>query len=73
MSLKILLLSIFRNNDFDYNYDDSPSPADFGATPNPVTPGYHPDSPMGPYTPQTPGSAYSPYPAPSPGGFEGKL
>ncbi|XP_059170624.1 transcription elongation factor SPT5-like [Physella acuta] len=59
-----------RNNDFDYNYDDSPSPADFGATPNPVTPGYHPDSPMGPYTPQTPGSAYSPYPVPSPGGFE---
>ncbi|BFZ16060.1 hypothetical protein BsWGS_19099 [Bradybaena similaris] len=61
-----------RNNDFDYNYDDSPSPADFGATPNPATPGYHADSPtpMGPYTPQTPGSAYSPYPATSPGGFD---
>ncbi|CAG5115436.1 unnamed protein product [Candidula unifasciata] len=61
-----------RNNDFDFNYDDSPSPADFGATPNPATPGYHADSPtpMGPYTPQTPGSAYSPYPATSPGGFD---
>ncbi|KAI8781206.1 Transcription elongation factor SPT5 [Biomphalaria glabrata] len=61
-----------RNNDFDFGYDDTSSPADFGATPNPATPGYHADSPgpMGPYTPQTPGSAYSPYPAPSPGGFE---
>ncbi|CAL1541166.1 unnamed protein product [Lymnaea stagnalis] len=46
-----------RNNDFEYNYDDSPSPAEFGATPNPATPGYHADSPgpTGPYTPQTPG------------------
>ncbi|XP_005096032.1 transcription elongation factor SPT5 [Aplysia californica] len=61
-----------RHNDMEYGYDDSPSPADFGATPNPATPGYHADSPgpMGPYTPQTPGSAYSPYPAPSPGGYE---
>ncbi|RUS84145.1 hypothetical protein EGW08_008119 [Elysia chlorotica] len=58
-----------RNNDFDYY--NSPSPADFGAnTPNPATPGYHGDSPHGPFTPQTPGSAYSPYPAPSPGGFD---
>ncbi|GFO29479.1 transcription elongation factor spt5 [Plakobranchus ocellatus] len=58
-----------RNNDFEYY--NSPSPADFGAaTPNPATPGYHGDSPHGPFTPQTPGSAYSPYPAPSPGGFE---
>uniref|UniRef100_A0A0B7ANQ2 Transcription elongation factor SPT5 n=1 Tax=Arion vulgaris TaxID=1028688 RepID=A0A0B7ANQ2_9EUPU len=61
-----------RNNDFEFSYDDSPSPADFGTTPNPATPGYHADSPapMGPYTPQTPGSVYSPYPAASPGGFD---
>lgn len=61
-----------RHNDMEYGYDDSPSPADFGATPNPATPGYHADSPapQGPYTPQTPGSAYSPYPAPSPGSYE---
>lgn len=61
-----------RHNDMDYGYDDSPSPADFGATPNPATPGYNADSPgpQGPYTPQTPGSAYSPYPAQSPGSYE---
>ncbi|XP_076450911.1 transcription elongation factor SPT5-like isoform X2 [Babylonia areolata] len=63
-----------RMNDFDYNYDDTASPADFATTPNPATPGYQTDtpSPVGPYTPQTPGSTFSPYhhTAPSPGGFQ---
>ncbi|KAK7098266.1 transcription elongation factor SPT5-like [Littorina saxatilis] len=63
-----------RMNDFDYNYDESASPADFATTPNPATPGYTTDtpSPVGPYTPQTPGSTYSPYhhTAPSPANFQ---
>lgn len=63
-----------RNNDFDYHFDDNPSPGDYGgATPNPGTPGYTADtpSPMGPFTPQTPGTSYSPYaqPSPSPGSY----
>ncbi|XP_050411493.1 transcription elongation factor SPT5 [Patella vulgata] len=61
-----------RANDFDYAFDDSPSPSGYAATPNPGTPGYQADSPMGgPYTPQTPGSAYSPYVAsPSPSSYQ---
>lgn len=67
-----------RNNDFDYHFDDNPSPGDYGgATPNPGTPGYTADtpSPMGPFTPQTPGTSYSPYaqPSPSPGSYSGNL
>lgn len=44
-----------RSNDFDYNLDDSVSPA--SEVHSPVG---------GPFTPQTPGTAYSPY-GPSPG------
>ncbi|XP_071104525.1 transcription elongation factor SPT5-like [Haliotis cracherodii] len=63
-----------RPNEFDFNFDESPSPADYATTPNPGTPGYQADtpSPMGPYTPQTPGSAYSPYhqASPSPASYQ---
>ncbi|ESP00239.1 hypothetical protein LOTGIDRAFT_225963 [Lottia gigantea] len=61
-----------RANDFDYQFEDSPSPAGYGSSANPGTPGYQADSPLaGPYTPQTPGSAYSPYVAsPSPSSYQ---
>jgi len=70
----LLLLLLFRPNDFDYQFDDAPPSS--GYTPNPATPGYHADtpSPQGPYNPQTPGSAYSPYqgnPSPSPVSYQG--
>lgn len=76
MFLNDNLRNSFRNNDFDYHFDDNPSPGDYGgATPNPGTPGYSADtpSPMGPFTPQTPGTSYSPYaqPSPSPGSYSG--
>ncbi|RXM30733.1 Transcription elongation factor SPT5 [Acipenser ruthenus] len=66
--------------DFEYGYDDepSPSPQGYGGTPNPQTPGYPevPSPQVNPqYNPQTPGTPamystdqYSPYAAPSPQG-----
>lgn len=47
--------------EFDYGYDDepTPSPQGYGGTPNPQTPGYpDPSSPQvnPPYNPQTPGT-----------------
>lgn len=47
--------------EFDYGFDDepTPSPQGYGATPNPQTPGYpDPSSPQvnPPYNPQTPGT-----------------
>lgn len=64
----------FRTNDFDYMFEDSASPGDYGAVSTPATPAYNADtpSPMGPFTPQTPGT-YSPYQGtPSPAGYQGK-
>ena len=63
-----------RQNEYDYTFDNTPSPADYASTPNPSSSNYQADtpSPMGPYTPQTPGSGYSPYHAsPSPSGYQG--
>ncbi|XP_041365560.1 transcription elongation factor SPT5-like [Gigantopelta aegis] len=62
-----------RQNEYDYTFDSTPSPADYASTPNPSSSNYQADtpSPMGPYTPQTPGSGYSPYHAsPSPSGYQ---
>lgn len=49
------------DEDFEYGFDDepTPSPQGYGGTPNPQTPGYpDPSSPQvtQPYNPQTPGT-----------------
>ena len=52
----------FRSTDFDYQFDDTVSPA--SDVHSPVG---------GPFTPQTPGTAYSPYgPSPS-SSYQGRL
>lgn len=61
--IKFIFLLLFYRNDeeYDFPYDDepSPSPQAYGATPNPQTPGYPevPSPQVNPqYNPQTPGT-----------------